>query len=196
MHTRRLIALLLGLWFALVVTTGVTATVSQQVARNVAKSLPGPPARALVLVGQPMTEEIFTYVANEVNRTLIEMSGLAELAVVFALASLLFLSNYSRTATILAALLLLAAFASQFLLGPQLVAQGRLIDFRPEDMMLGERARFANVHRLHNVLTIFRLLCGACIAGILLFRGPGSRMRRRVSKVDEVDDAKNSHVDR
>jgi hypothetical protein len=195
MHTRRLITFLLGLWFALILTIGTVTTVSLHVAQNVAKTPPGPPSRALVLVGQPMTAQIFQFIASEINRTLFEMAGIAELAVVFALACLLLFNNYSRTATILAGVLLLMTFASQFLLVPQMVAQGRLIDFRPDDMMLTEVARFASVRRLFGLLAVLRILCVVWISGILLFRGPNSRMRRRGSKVDTVDDAKNSHID-
>ena len=90
---------------------------------------------------------------------------------------------------------MLMTFASQFLLVPQMVAQGRLIDFRPDDMMLTEVARFASVRRLFGLLAVLRILCVVWISGILLFRGPNSRMRRRGSKVDTVDDAKNSHID-
>lgn len=147
--------------------------------------------RALQTIGEPMTEQLFRYVAAEINRTLFEASGLAELGLVFAIACLLFLQNYSRPATLLAGVLLLAALASHFLVTPQVVAQGRILDFRGPDAMLVERARFAKLHTMYGVLTIFRLLCGAGITGILLYR----RSRRRGDKVDGIDHAENGHID-
>lgn len=195
MHTRRLISFLLGLWFALVLTIGAVTMKSVQIAQQISKTPPGPPSRALVLVGEPMTERIFVFIADEINRTLLETSGLVELAIVFTVACLLFFQNYNRTATILAGVLLLAAFASQFLLTPQLVAQARVLDFRPDEMMLSDRARHANLIRLSGILTVFRLLCGAWITGILLYRGPNSRMRRRGDKIDAIDNSEHSHID-
>jgi len=194
MHTRRLITFLIGAWFTLILTIAGVATTSSQVAQNVAKAPPGEAARALFVVGEPMTQAMFAYVASEINRTLFEFSGLAELGIVFTLAAILLLTNYSRTATVLAGVMLLTAFASHLLLTPQVVSQGRILDFRPVEMMLADRARFANLQMLFGVLIAFRILTGVWIAGVLLYRGPNSRMRRRRGDVDAIDNTENSHV--
>ena len=144
----------------------------------------------------PMVEQMFRYVAAEINRTLFEVSGLLELGILSALVSILLLQNYNRAATTLAGLLLVAAVASHFLLTPQVVAQGRVLDFRPVDMLVADRARFARLHMLYGGLTIFRLLAGALLTGIMLYRGPNSRMWRRKGNIDAVDDAENGHVNR
>ncbi|MFN0100955.1 MAG: hypothetical protein ACKV2U_02575 [Bryobacteraceae bacterium] len=196
MHTRRFITFLLGAWFALVITIAVVASTGFQVAGRTSKSPPGEAARAVIAIGEPMAERLFRYVAAEINRTLFQATGLAELALLLALTCLLFLQNYSRVATILAGVLLLAACASYFLLTPQVVAHGRILDFRPAAELLTDRARFKNLHMMYGLLTVFRLLCAAWITGILLFRGPNSRMRRRFGNVDAIDNAEDGHVDR
>lgn len=196
MHTRRLITFLLGAWFALVVTIACVAAIGFQVANNIAKAPPPEAGRALVVLGEPMIQQLFRYVAAEINRTLFEVSGLGELGILLALTSLLLLSNYNRGATILAGVLLLAAFASHFLLTPQVVSQGRILDFRPAEMLMADRARFARLHMLFGVVTVFRLLVGVWLAGVLLYRGPNSRMRRRRGEVDGVDHPEDGHVNR
>ncbi|MBI2689429.1 MAG: hypothetical protein HYX27_24240 [Acidobacteria bacterium] len=192
MHIRRLITFLLGVWFTMVVTIGVVASTTFKVATYAAKSPPGEPARALFLIGEPMTEKLFRFIAAEINRTMFETSGLIELGLVFAIVSLLFLQNYSRLATTIAGVLLLAACASHFLLTPQVVALGRILDFRAEGMMVQERTRFANLHMAYGLLTIFRLACGVWITGIFLNR---RSRRRNGQKIEVIDDADNGHVD-
>lgn len=194
MHTRRLITFLLGAWFALILTVaGVTIT-GFHVTSNVVKAPPGEAARALILVGDSMTNQLFLYIAAEINRTILELSGLAELGILLALASFLLLQNYSRVATILAGVLVLAAFASHFLLTPQVVAQGRVLDFRGAEAMIVERAQFTNIQRLYWIVTVFRLLCALWIAVLMMYRGPNSRLRRRRGNGDAVDNPENSHI--
>jgi len=196
MHTRRLITFLLGFWFSVVLTIASVATIAFRVAGNTSKTPPAEPARALNVIGDEMTGLLFRYVAAEINRYLFETSGLVELALVFVIACLLFFQNYSRTATILAGVLLLMTCASQFLLTPQVVSQGRLLDFRPVEMMLPERARFAQIHMFFGIMTVLRLICGAAIATILLKRSGTRYGRRRGDQVDAIDNAEDRHINR
>jgi hypothetical protein len=167
------------------------ATTGPHVAGITAKSPPGEAARALTVVGEQMTEQLFRYVASEINRTVLETGGLLELGLVFIIALTLFLQNYSRPATILAGVLLLAVFASHFLLTPQLVSQGRILDFRPAETMQAERIRFGQLKIMHTVLVVFRVLCGTAITAIFVNR----RSRRRGGKVDGIDNTEDGHID-
>ncbi len=191
MHTRRLITFLLGVWFALVISVSAVSMASLQVANNTAKSPPGEPARALFVIGEPMTEQLFRYIASEINRSLFETSGLIELALILTIGIILFLQNYSRPATVLAGVLLLAVCASHFLLTPQVVSLGRILDFRPAEMMVAERARLARLNMFYGALVAFRLICGCAITAILLHR----KSRRRSGKVDSIDHAEDGHID-
>ena len=191
MHTRRLITFLLGIWFALVISISGVSMASLQVAGNTAKSPPGEPARALFVIGEPMTEQLFRYIASEINRTLFETCGLVELALVLVIGIVLFLQNYSRAATILAGMLLLGVCASHFLLTPQVVSLGRILDFRPAEMMVAERERLTRLNVFYGALTVFRLICGGAITAILLHR----KSRRRSGKIDSVDHTEDGHID-
>ena len=191
MHTRRLITFLLGVWFTLVILVATVSLTTLQVASNTAKSPPGEPARALFVIGEPMTEQLFRYIASEINRTLFETSGLFEMALVLTIGMTLFLQNYSRPATILAGVLLLGVCASHFLLTPQVVSLGRILDFRPAEMMIAERERLARLQMMYGALAVFRLFCGGAITAILLHR----KSRRRSGKIDSIDHAEDSHID-
>lgn len=181
----------MGVWFTVVISVTAVSVASLRVAGNTAKSPPGEPARALFVIGEPMTEQLFRYIASEINRTLLETGGLIELGLVLAIGIILFLQNYSRPATILAGVLLLGVCATHFLLTPQVVSLGRILDFRPAEMMIAERDRLARLNMMHGGLVVFRLLCGGVITGILLHR----RSRRRSGKVDGIDHAEDSHID-
>ena len=196
MHTRRLITFLLGAWYALTLCVAAFAPISATVADRVSKAPPGEASRALMVVGETMSNQLFLYVASEINRTGLEYFGLVELGILFTMSSFLLLQNYSKTATILAGVMLLTALASHFLVVPQVVAQGRLLDFRAAETMLPERANFSEIHHLFTGVTVLRLLCGAWIGGLLLFRGPNSRIHRQRGQRDAVDHAQDSHVDR
>lgn len=191
MHTRRLITFLLGAWSVLLLSTGFVASMSVRVAGNTAKEPPAEAARALHVIGEPVTEQTFRFLAMEINRTLLEAAGLLELLLVLAIALLLFLQNYSRAATLVCTVMLLAALASHFLLTPQLIAQGRLLDFRPAELMLADRARLDRLHLLFGAVSLFRVACGTAIAFLLLRRGN----RRRGQQVHEVNYAQHGHID-
>lgn len=195
MHTRRLITFLLGAWFAIVLSVSLGTWLGSRVADNVAKTPPSEPGRALIVIGAPMTEKLFLFVASEINRSVTESSGWAELALVFVLGCMLFLQNYSRQATILSAVLFLAICATKFLLTPQIGGLGRMLDFQAADILQAERTRLANLRTAYTIVTGCKLLCGIWISAILLVRGPNSRMRRRRGNVDAVDDAENGHID-
>jgi hypothetical protein len=194
MHTRRFITFLLGAWFTLILTVAGETAMGFQVANKVAKAQPGEAVPALSLVGESMTNQLFQYVAAEINRRLLEVSGVAELGILLALTSILLLQDYSRVASILAGMLLLAAIASHFLLTPHIVAQGRILDFRGAEAMITERTRFTNIHRLYWVVMVFRLLCGIGITALMMYRGSNSHLRRRRGDGDTVDNTEDGHV--
>ena len=177
MHTRRFTALLLGAWFGLVCAIGAVSLLSSRIANSLARpAAPGPDPAPL-----------FRYAAAELIRALYDGFGLVELALLFALFCLLFLRNDSRPATILACLMLLTALASQFLLAPQVIAYGRMLDFRAAGDAAVEHARYANLQRMFGALALLRLACGGAVAAILLHRRRDVRNRRRGDQIDPVD---------
>jgi len=196
MHTRRLITFLLGAWYALTLGVAAFTSAGAAVAGRVSKAPPPEASRALWVVGEDMSSQLFLFVASEINRNALEYFGLVELALLFAMSTFLLIQNYSKAATVLAGILLLAALASHFLIVPQMVAQGRVLDFRAAGTMMPERANFSEIQYLFAGVILFRLLCGTWVGGLMLYRGPNSRIYRRQGQRDAVDDTKDSHVDR
>lgn len=187
MHTRRLIALLLGAWFCWVVVAVALFPLSTNLSGNLAKAPPVDVTRALATIGEPMTQQLFRFVGAEVHRILLERGALADVLLVGLITWQLFVQNYSRRATVLAGILLLFTFASAFLLTPQFVTQGRVLDFRPLNPATPERVRFGNLVLMIGTLTGFRVFCAVWISAILLRRGES--LRRRRTDIDAVDHA-------
>ena len=184
MHTRRFIGFLLGAWFALAAgVAGVWATATR-VASSLAKAPPAEAAKALEEAGPELTGHIFRFAGTEVGRAVLETGGWLEVALLFALLFTLFIQNYSRAATVMMAVVFLAAVGAHLLLTPQIVASGRLLDFRDGDFGVMERARLTNVQLLHWVLLGVRLALGLGVTAILVRRSSVSGMRRRRDDVD------------
>jgi len=195
MHVRRAITFLLGCWFATVTVVAINAGVSFSIAEVASKTPPSELARPLSMMSEFEARQFPRYIASEINRSMFERFGLIELALVLAIAITLFMHGYSRAATVLSGVLLLLVCASSFLLTPQLVAQGRVLDFRAAEMFQEERARFANIHALYGVLTLLRLACGGGITWIMLNRSRSAYRRRSPDEIYAVDNANNGEVD-
>jgi hypothetical protein len=195
MHVRRAITFLLGCWFATVTVVAINAGISFDVAEIAAKTPPGELSRPLAMLTEFEARQFPRYIASEVNRAMFERFGLIELALVIAIALTLFLHGYSRAATILAGVLFIMVCASSFLLTPQMVAQGRVLDFRPAEMFQDERARFANLHRLYGAFTLLRIACGSGIAWIMLKRSRSAYKRRSPGEIYAVNHTDDGEID-
>lgn len=195
MHVRRAITFLLGCWFATVTVVAVNAGISFDVAEIAAKTPPGELARPLAMLTEFEARQFPRYIASEVNRAMFERFGLIELGLVIAIALTLFMHGYSRPATVLSGVLFILVCASSFLLTPQLVAQGRVLDFRAAEMFQDERERFARLHMLYGTLTLLRLACGAAITWIMLKRSRSAYKRRSPDEIYAVNNADDGEID-
>jgi hypothetical protein len=88
------------------------------------------------------------------------------------------------------------SIASHFLLAPQVVAYGRILDFRAAAGAAIETARYSNLQRMFGALALLRLACGGTVAAILLHRRRDVRNRRRGDQIDPVDHTQHRHIDR
>ncbi|MBM3787982.1 MAG: hypothetical protein FJW30_26840 [Acidobacteria bacterium] len=195
MHIRRAISFLLGCWFATVLVVAVNAGFSFRVADSTVTEPPAEMAKLLGSMPETSARQYPRFVASEINRAMFERFGLIELALIILIGLSLFLHGYSRAATILSGILLVAVCASNFLITPQLVGQGRILDFRPLELFGEERERFANLHAIYGGLTLFRLLCGSGIAWFLLKRGRNTYRRRSTGEIYAVNNADDSQID-
>lgn len=195
MHVRRAIAFLLGCWFATVTVVAINAGISFAVAEVAVSTPPSELARPLSTMTEFEARQFPRYIASEINRGMFERFGLIELGLAIAIALTLLMHGYSRPATILSGVLLILVCASTFLLTPQLVAHGRVLDFRAPGMFLEERQHFANIHTAYGILTLLRLACGAGITWIMLKRSRSAYKRRSTDEIYAVDNTDDSKID-
>lgn len=186
MHSRRFLAFFVGLWLAgLLVVSYVTAFSSRTV-NFVMENPPHEASRWVDILGKDRTRTLLQHYDAEVNRSLLEAWGYADLVLcVFILITAVMIKS-GKPAMIAAALLLVLCLASVFLLTPQVVAVGRLLDFRSHFPVPPERAQFASLNGMLLGVSFVRVLTAAILAAVLMHRSQKPRSRR-VSRLDEID---------
>jgi hypothetical protein len=171
MHFRRLACFLLGTWLA----GGLfMATVATQNFRSVDRLLakPAPPARQQVdKLGRDSARSLLRYQVSEQNRLYFETWGLVESAIGLVLLLVLLFGSTEATFTLLLALLmLLIALLQRFVLTPEIVILGRVIDFVPAAQPSPERSHFWMLHATYSSIEVLKWGLGFVLTGRLLFR--------------------------
>ena len=179
-------ALLLGSFFMVYVATENFQTVSQ-----VLKSPPPEVDKMIKSLGADDARALLRYLAGEENRLFFQTWELAELTMGVALVALLSLGvKRPLLAGFAAGVVILAAF-QHFQLTPELVWQGRSIDFAAANS--AARERFMKLHASYGVIETVKLLLMVLIAAPLFWR---SRRHQKRIEVDAVDYADHRHVNR
>jgi hypothetical protein len=171
MHFRRLACFLLGGWLAGGFFMAAVATQNfRSVDRLLAK--PAPLAREQVeKLGGISARAFLRYQVAEQNRLYFETWGVVETAIGFVLLmTLLFGSAETNFTLLLALLMLLIAVLQRFLLTPEIVVLGRVIDFVPATQASPERARFWIMHATYSSLEVLKWGLGLVLTARLLFR--------------------------
>jgi len=171
MHFRRMACLLLGGWL----TGGLfMASVATQNFRSVDRLLAKPAAPARVQVeklGQDSARALLRYQVAEQNRLYFETWGIVETVIGFALLLiLLFGSTETNFTLLLALLMLLIAVIQRFVLTPEIVILGRVIDFVPAALPSPERSHFWMMHATYSSIEVLKWGLGCVLTARLLFR--------------------------
>lgn len=197
MHSRRLIALLLGFWLAGLLMVAYVASLSFRTVDVVMENPPHEASKWMESLGKDRSRLLLRHGGSEVNRSLFETWGNADVALCGLLLITIVMNKSGKPLMILAAVLLLAGLASTFLLTPQVVAVGRLLDFRPPIPVPPEKAQFGALHGMYSGLAVVRILIALGMSAILLHRSQRSRTRRsRLDDVDLINDADHGHINR
>jgi hypothetical protein len=171
MHFRRLACFLLGGWLA---GGFFMATVATQNFRSVDRLLakPSPAARQQVdKLGRDSARALLRYQVSEQNRLYFETWGLVETVIGFVLLlTLLFGSTETNFTLLLALLMLLIAVLQRFVLTPEIVILGRVIDFVPATQPSPERSRFWIMHATYSSVEVVKWGLGVVLTAKLLFR--------------------------
>jgi hypothetical protein len=171
MHFRRLACFLLGGWLA----GGIfMATVATQNFRSVDRLLAKPSAAASQQVdklGRDSARMLLRYQAAEQNRSYFETWGIVEIVIgLVLLLTLLFGSAEKKFTLLLALLMLLIAVLQRFVLTPEIVILGRIIDFVPATQPSPERSSFWVMHATYSSVEVLKWGLAFVLTAKLLFR--------------------------
>jgi hypothetical protein len=195
MHFRRLASLFLGAWLCGSLFLIAVATRNFATADELLRS-PGPePAKQIQKIGHEPARMLLRHLASLQNLGLFENWERAQLALGCMLLLALFLGVESRPSTLVFALIMIAAVAVQhWLLTPQIIKLGRVIEFAPAGAPSTERAQFWNYHTAYSITELVKFGLGFLLA-LSLMKRRRRRIRQFDSKIDMVDHANHSHVD-
>lgn len=203
MHTRRLVAFLLGVWLGGMLLVTWTTRLNNATVKTLLDSQAETPRRFVELSGRDRAAVLLRFNAAEANRSLIQFWELVQVGLGLAvLATLPFAMRLKWLYLIAAGFMFLIVIGQRTFLTPEMIGIGRLIDsvVPAKDALAKQRSTFATLRQLYIAGEIFKAAIGIGLTGALLvFRQKGlfrSRAERRSEKADRVDDSNYSHVDR
>jgi hypothetical protein len=191
MHYSRISAFLLGALLTGSLFMAFVASGNFQTVSEILKSPPPQADKMIKVLGDENARLLLRYLAGEENRLFFETWETAQLVLGLLLAGLLFLAGSRRLAGLAGAIVILAVF-QHFKITPELVWQGRAIDFVPATGDPTARQQFFKLHAAYGVIEVVKLLLIIGI-GIALF--PRRRRAHQRVEVDAVDYAHHRHVD-
>lgn len=180
-HFRRFACFLLGLWlggglFMDMVVTQNFRSVDRLLARPAA-----PAAQQIAKLGPAGARMFLRHQVSEQNRWFFEIWGLIASVLGALLLMVLIFGSTERNFTLLLALLmLLIAVVQRFILTPQMVFLGRIIDWIPVDQPSPDRTRFWMLHNAFVGLEMLNWAIGLFLTARLLFR------RKRSGDMDDA----------
>jgi uncharacterized membrane protein YkgB len=180
-------ALVAGSLFMAFVATGNFRTVGE-----ILKSPPPQAEKMIQQLGDENARLLLRYQAGEENRLFFETWETAQIVLGLLLAGLLILMGERRILAGLAGALVILTVFQHFKITPELVWQGRSIDFVPATPESTARQQFFKLHAAYGVMEAVKLLLMIAI-GLGLF--PRRRRSRQRVEVDAIDYAHHRHVD-
>ncbi|HTA69761.1 MAG TPA: hypothetical protein VK776_15845 [Bryobacteraceae bacterium] len=192
MHYSRVSAFLLGGLLIGSLFMGFVATGNFQTVNEILKSPPPQAEKMIQQLGAENARLLLRYQAGEENRLFFESWEMAQLVLGLFLAGLLFLTGKSRLLAGLAGAMVILTIFQHFKITPELIWQGRSIDFATVTADPAARQQFFKLHAAYGVMEVVKLLLMVAI-GVGLF--PRRRRSTQRVEIDAVDYAHHRHVD-
>jgi len=171
MHRKILIAFLLGSWSAATVFIWAMAAQNFRLVDKLLSS-PAPQFQARISPLAPSDARLLMrYQASELNRLFFWRWGAVQLALGAILSLLLWKPPADRFLRIAALLMLLLAAVLQFLVVPETVRLGRLLDFAARSPAPPWEAPFWRLHHAYTALDMLKFLIGIAATGRMLRAG-------------------------
>ena len=204
MHTRRLVAFLLGAWLGGILFVTYTAYANSYTTKGIIEHPTEAPRRLTELSGSDRVASLLRYQTAELNRSMIESWEWMQLALGLAVIITLPFAMRLKWAYVLAAIVMFGiVLAQRTLLTPEMIGVGRLLDMAggnawTQDDLWKERQSMHTLEQLYISLDAVKVLFGLSLTGaLLIFRQKTSGKRttdRRLEKVNAVDDSDYSHI--
>jgi hypothetical protein len=192
MHYSRISAFLLGALLTGSLFMAFVASGNFQTVSEILKSPPPQADKMIKVLGDENARLLLRYLAGEENRLFFEIWETAELVLGLLLAGLLFLAGNRRLLAGLAGAIVILTIFQHFKITPELVWQGRAIDFVPATGDQTARQQFFKLHAAYGLIEVVKLLL---IIGIGIGLFPRRRGAHQRVEVDAVDYAHHRHVD-
>jgi hypothetical protein len=147
---------------------------------------PGIPSAELIhSSGQDHVRVLLRRAAGESNGWLFEQWEWIQMAAGLSLLLVFIFGNRPpKIPIVLCLFMLILVLVERFVLTPEIVRLGRIIDFLPADPQLPDRKSFAVYHGAYSVLDLIKLIAGFAIAGILIIRSkPDPQMFAREAEL-------------
>jgi hypothetical protein len=192
MHYNRISAFLLGALLLGSLFMAFVATENFQTVSDILKSPPPQAQKMIKVLGDENARLLLRYLAGEENRLFFETWETAQLFLGLLLAALLFLMGNRRFLAGVAAALVILTLFQHFKITPELVWQGRSIDFVTVTAGSTARQQFFKLHAAYGAIEAVKLLL-IILIGAALF--PRRRRSSQRIEVDAIDYANHRHVD-
>lgn len=206
MHTRRLVAFLLGVWLGGMLLVAYITNSNISTTRNMLENPAEGPRRMIELSGRERVLTLLNHNTSEINRSIVEFWEWVQIAVgVGIVCTLPFAMRLKWAYLIAAVLMFLTVIAQRIFLTPEMIGVGRIIDMAggtvwTQDELWKERQSLHMLQQLYWAGEVGKVMIGIGLtAALLIFRKKDSyksRSSTRSGKVDAVDDPNYSHVDR
>jgi hypothetical protein len=195
MHSRRFACFLVGIWLGCELLLG---WVTMANSRSANLTLAGAHATAAAQLRQlgPGLGPALRYQAAEQTRGLLEGWGTAQIALGGFLLLFLLFATEERPGALALALFLVALSAVEWVfLTPEMVAQGRALDFVAAGAEIHDRIRLSAFQNAYLGIEALKLVAGLMLGGRLMLR-TRARLRHVRGQVEMVDKSNHGHVDR
>jgi hypothetical protein len=192
MHYSRISAFLLGAILTGSLFMAFVASGNFQTVSEILKTPPPQADKMIKVLGDENARLLLRYLAGEENRLFFETWETTQLVLGLLLAALLFLGCNKRLLAGLAGAIMILTVFQHFKITPELLWQGRAIDFVPATGDPTARQQFFKLHAAYGVIEVVKLLL---IIGIGIGLFPRRRRSHQRVELDAVDYAHHRHVD-
>jgi hypothetical protein len=203
MHTRRLVAFILGVWLGGMLFIAYTTSSNSSITTGILDNPPEGQRALIELSGKDRVTTLLRFNTAELNRALIESWEFVQLGLGLAVVCALPFALRLKWLHLMAAGAMFAiVIAQRTLLTPEMIGLGRMLDLAggtaaTQDALWRERHSLHTLQQLYIALDVAKVILGfGLTAALLIFRQKISFKRgKRLEKLDLVDDSDYGHID-